>query len=112
MHYLMEESPAKRQKDATKHKQDKTHSMSSVKGNNAETTVTLKDTPHGKDNTKTKDAIPDKPKIYTDECTAYVSNLKLKANSNDLHSFFSDVGGVVAIRITSKLSFYNAQRSM
>nr|GEV00102.1 squamous cell carcinoma antigen recognized by T-cells 3 [Tanacetum cinerariifolium] len=94
-----EESPAKRQKDATKHKKDKTHSKSSVKANNAETALTLKDTPHGEDNTKTKDAIPDKPKLYTDECTAFVSNLNLKANSDDLRSFFSDVGGVVAIRI-------------
>ena len=73
-----EESPAKRQKDATKHKKDNTHSKSSVKANNAETTVTLKDTSHGEDNTKTKDAIPDKSKLYTDECTAFISNLNLK----------------------------------
>nr|GEU47326.1 reverse transcriptase domain, reverse transcriptase zinc-binding domain protein [Tanacetum cinerariifolium] len=112
MHYLMEESQAKRQKDATKHRKDKTHSTSSVKGNNAETTVTLKDTPHGKDNTKTKDAIHDKPKLYIYKCTAYVSNLKLKENSDDLYSLFNDVGGVVAIRITSKLRLYNAQRSI
>ncbi|GJV00457.1 zf-CCHC domain-containing protein [Tanacetum coccineum] len=105
MHYLMEESATKRQKDATKHKKDKTHSMSLVKENNAKTTINPQDTPHGEDNIKTKDAIPDKPKLYTDECTAF-------ANSNDLRSLFSDVGGVVAIRITSKLRLYIAQRSM
>nr|GEX20093.1 squamous cell carcinoma antigen recognized by T-cells 3 [Tanacetum cinerariifolium] len=94
-----EESPAKHQKCTTKHKIDNIYSKISVKANNTDTTVTLKDTPHGEDNTKTKDAIPDKSNLYTGECTAFVSNLNLKANSDDLHGFFSDVGGVVAIRI-------------
>ncbi|CAH9112053.1 unnamed protein product [Cuscuta epithymum] len=40
-----------------------------------------------------------KPKQYTDQCTAFVSNLSPKAKYDDLQKFFSDVGGVVAIRI-------------
>ncbi|VFQ84839.1 unnamed protein product [Cuscuta campestris] len=40
-----------------------------------------------------------KPKHYTDQCTAFISNLSPKAKYEDLQKFFSDVGGVVAIRI-------------
>ncbi|GMP39582.1 hypothetical protein CsSME_00010359 [Camellia sinensis var. sinensis] len=50
---------------------------------------------HGKGK---KDFIPEKPK-YNDQCTAFVSNLGLQATYEDLRAFFSDVGGVVAIRI-------------
>ncbi|CAL5380029.1 unnamed protein product [Camellia sinensis] len=50
---------------------------------------------HGKGK---KDFIPEKPK-YNDQCTAFVSNLSLQATYEDLRAFFSDVGGVVAIRI-------------
>ncbi|XP_031102711.1 squamous cell carcinoma antigen recognized by T-cells 3 isoform X1 [Ipomoea triloba] len=40
-----------------------------------------------------------KPKQYNDQCTAFISNLSFQANYDDLQKFFSDVGGVVAIRI-------------
>ncbi|ESQ54904.1 hypothetical protein EUTSA_v10024416mg [Eutrema salsugineum] len=46
-----------------------------------------------------EDAKPAKPKIYTDECTAFISNLSVKAQEEDVRKFFSDVGGVVSIRI-------------
>ncbi|KAL6495053.1 hypothetical protein OROGR_030972 [Orobanche gracilis] len=36
---------------------------------------------------------------FNDQCTAFVSNLNLQATDDDLHKFFADVGGVVAVRI-------------
>lgn len=36
---------------------------------------------------------------YTDQCTAFMSNLDLKVNYEDIRKFFSDVGGVQSIRI-------------
>ncbi|PSS19003.1 Squamous cell carcinoma antigen recognized by T-cells 3 like [Actinidia chinensis var. chinensis] len=36
---------------------------------------------------------------YNDQCTAFISNLGFQATYNDIHRFFSDVGGIVAIRI-------------
>lgn len=38
-------------------------------------------------------------KIYTDQCTAYVSNLSLEASEDHLREFFNDGGGVTAIRL-------------
>ncbi|KAG4145696.1 hypothetical protein ERO13_D05G110000v2 [Gossypium hirsutum] len=38
-------------------------------------------------------------RLYKDQCTAFVSNLNITAKDEDLHQFFSDVGGVTAIRI-------------
>ncbi|KAI3755001.1 hypothetical protein L1987_54793 [Smallanthus sonchifolius] len=88
-----EESPAKRQKVKAQNK-------GSLKPNKVENTVTPRDpTSHGEGDMKTKDPTPEKFKQYTDQCTAFVSNLNLKANSEDLRGFFSDVGGVGAIRI-------------
>ncbi|KAD4179650.1 hypothetical protein R6Q59_031994 [Mikania micrantha] len=88
-----EESPAKRQKVKAQNK-------GSVKPNKVENTVTPTDPPaRGEDDMKTKDPTPEKFKQYTDQCTAFVSNLNVKANSEDLRGFFSDVGGVGAIRI-------------
>ncbi|KAJ9174854.1 hypothetical protein P3X46_013455 [Hevea brasiliensis] len=46
-----------------------------------------------------KDSDTGRNKVYTDQCTAFISNINLKANSEDLRKFFSDVGGVVSIRI-------------
>ncbi|CAI9101486.1 OLC1v1038822C2 [Oldenlandia corymbosa var. corymbosa] len=40
-----------------------------------------------------------KPKYYDDQCTAFISNISLKATSDDIRAFFDDVGGVVDIRI-------------
>ncbi|KAJ9552674.1 hypothetical protein OSB04_016719 [Centaurea solstitialis] len=81
-----EQSPAKRQKNAVGHQKDKP--QSSVKAIKVENTVN----PHGQDDLKTKDPTPDRSKQYRDQCTAF-------ANSDDLRKFFSDVGGVEAIRI-------------
>ncbi|XXG39422.1 hypothetical protein AAC387_Pa01g0384 [Persea americana] len=40
-----------------------------------------------------------KPLVYTDQCTAFVSSLSLQANEEHLREFFSDSGGVTAIRL-------------
>ncbi|KAE8655298.1 ATP-dependent Clp protease ATP-binding subunit ClpX-like [Hibiscus syriacus] len=48
-----------------------------------------------------KDTNP-KSRLYTDQCTAFVSNMSItvrRAKDEELHQFFSDVGGVTAIRI-------------
>lgn len=45
-----------------------------------------------------KDSINEKAK-YTDQCTAFISNLSLNANYEHLRNFFSDVGGVQSVRI-------------
>ncbi|KAI7743467.1 hypothetical protein M8C21_011318 [Ambrosia artemisiifolia] len=79
-----EESPAKRQKVKAPNK-------GSAKVNKVENSSDP--TPHGEDSgQKAKDPTPEKFKQYTDQCTAF-------ANSEDLRGFFSDVGGVGAIRI-------------
>ncbi|XP_024164087.1 heterogeneous nuclear ribonucleoprotein 87F-like [Rosa chinensis] len=46
-----------------------------------------------------RSAQEEETKVYANQCTAFVSNLNVKANNEHLRQFFSDVGGVVAIRI-------------
>ncbi|KAI6701774.1 hypothetical protein NL676_016098 [Syzygium grande] len=71
------ESPAKRRKDASQ--------------------ITKKSYLKDKE---LKGSAPDtKSKAYTDLCTAFISNLDLKANNHHIREFFSDVGGVGEIRI-------------
>ncbi|KAI9107339.1 hypothetical protein K1719_021727 [Acacia pycnantha] len=41
----------------------------------------------------------DKSRAYSDQCTVFISNLNYKANYEHIRNFFSDVGGIVAIRI-------------
>ncbi|XP_010433793.1 PREDICTED: squamous cell carcinoma antigen recognized by T-cells 3-like [Camelina sativa] len=48
---------------------------------------------------ESEDTKPLKPKIYTDECTAFLSNLSVKVQEEDIRKFFSNVGGVDSIRI-------------
>ncbi|KAM3191186.1 hypothetical protein ACQJBY_068863 [Aegilops geniculata] len=40
-----------------------------------------------------------KPYFYSDKCTAYMSNIDLKATELHIRGFFSDIGGVVDIRL-------------
>ncbi|KAK9678015.1 hypothetical protein RND81_11G182000 [Saponaria officinalis] len=49
-------------------------------------------------NASGKQPMSAKPR-YTDQCTAFVSNLSLDATYEQLHKFFSDVGGVQSIRL-------------
>ncbi|KOM49302.1 hypothetical protein LR48_Vigan08g012900 [Vigna angularis] len=41
----------------------------------------------------------EKNRAYSDKCTAFISNLHPTANYEHIRNFFSDVGGIVAIRI-------------
>ncbi|CAN8230723.1 unnamed protein product [Cochlearia groenlandica] len=91
-----EESPAKRQKSKDKKVnemggQSANTYTKGVKAENEKTAVSNKE--------EKDDAKPLKPKIYTDECTAFLSNLSVKAEEEDIRKFFSDVGGVASIRI-------------
>ncbi|KAM3762796.1 hypothetical protein ACB098_01G372800 [Castanea mollissima] len=107
-----EQSPAKRQKDAAQNPKkaygkDKAHEPNLVETNEVEEMNAKTDKENGrneqmKDNygkQQMKDSTPGKTKVYKDQCTAFVSNINLKANSEDIRKFFSDVGGVTAIRI-------------
>ncbi|WJX21824.1 hypothetical protein P8452_11204 [Trifolium repens] len=40
-----------------------------------------------------------KLRAYSDQCTAFISNLHPTANDEHIRDFFSDIGGIVAIRI-------------
>uniref|UniRef100_A0A1D1XXG4 Squamous cell carcinoma antigen recognized by T-cells 3 n=1 Tax=Anthurium amnicola TaxID=1678845 RepID=A0A1D1XXG4_9ARAE len=44
-------------------------------------------------------SMDDTPAFYADQCTAFVSNLSQEANENHLRGFFSEGGGVTAIRL-------------
>nr|XP_010927876.2 squamous cell carcinoma antigen recognized by T-cells 3 [Elaeis guineensis] len=59
----------------------------------AETTATNKE---AVGNSKIMDS---KPKFYNDQCTAFISNLSLEASEKHLQEFFSDCGGVTAVRL-------------
>ncbi|CAB4298142.1 unnamed protein product [Prunus armeniaca] len=97
-----EHYPAKRQKDASQ-KPKKAHGKDSDVLNPGERTVEkIKpkgDKPDIQNEQQMKERLPEKTKVYADQCTAFVSNINLKANDEHLRQFFSDVGGVVAIRL-------------
>ncbi|KAF0900244.1 hypothetical protein E2562_029754 [Oryza meyeriana var. granulata] len=48
------------------------------------------------ENTASKES---KSNFYSDKCTAYMSNIDLTANEEHIRRFFSDIGGVTAIRL-------------
>ncbi|KAF8016112.1 hypothetical protein BT93_H1598 [Corymbia citriodora subsp. variegata] len=98
-----EESPAKRRKDASQitkksYLKDKGQVQNAVevrKIGNEKTKIG-----DGMDQQEMKGSAPDtKSKAYTDQCTAFISNLDLKANNHHIREFFSDGGGVGEIRI-------------
>ncbi|KAM1531250.1 hypothetical protein ACFX1T_020271 [Malus domestica] len=98
-----EQHPAKRQKDAAQ-KPKKAHGKDSEVVNSVEQTKVEKikamgDQPDRENEQQMKERVPEKGKVYADQCTVFVSNINLKANDEHLRQFFSDVGGVVAVRI-------------
>ncbi|KAL2939468.1 Squamous cell carcinoma antigen recognized by T-cells 3 [Bienertia sinuspersici] len=100
---LEDQSPSKRQKDVkesykkeAKKNHDKGLSVfgtASVDGTAANIVKT------DSSNEQPKDQNMHEKAKYTDQCTAFISNLDPKANYEDLRKFFSDVGGVQSIRI-------------
>ncbi|KAE8711206.1 hypothetical protein F3Y22_tig00110300pilonHSYRG00004 [Hibiscus syriacus] len=94
-------SPAKQQKHTSQNK--KLHKRENTQGLNL-TEVNDGEEKKGKveeqvNEKQMKDTNPTKPRIYTDQCTAFVSNLSITAKDEDLLQFFNDVGGVTAIRV-------------
>ncbi|MED6158347.1 hypothetical protein PIB30_031977 [Stylosanthes scabra] len=91
-----DQSPAKRQRgvDRAAEKapvENKHHQNSSQ--------VTKLEVVNPRNNKSDDNLAPKESKTYSDQCTAFISNLHLKATSEDIRSFFIDVGGVVAVRI-------------
>lgn len=79
-----QQSPAKRQKDASQNRQ-KVHDKEKVPVQNLieQTKMAEKiqeDKPDIKNDIHRKDAISEKGKAYTDQCTAFLSNLNIKAS--------------------------------
>ncbi|XP_057977846.1 uncharacterized protein LOC131164571 isoform X2 [Malania oleifera] len=102
-----EQPLAKRRKNTSQNPKnvsgkDKTQAHNSVEANEVEecdTNVGNADSTSGQ---QSKDAMPEKTPIYTDQCTAFISNLNFQATYEHIRNFFSDVGGVVAIRILTE----------
>ncbi|GMH23840.1 hypothetical protein Nepgr_025683 [Nepenthes gracilis] len=98
-----DQSPVKRQKNLGKPLK-KGMKKDADKGQNLAETNTREEI-EGKNNrsNRTHDKLVEEStnekRRYTDLCTAFVSNISLQANYEHLRNFFSDVGGVVSIRI-------------
>ncbi|XP_043722052.1 squamous cell carcinoma antigen recognized by T-cells 3 isoform X2 [Telopea speciosissima] len=89
-----EQNPPKRQKgvfqkDSTQKSGTKKDRLNEVKANK----------PENSDEQQVNDSGAGKTKLYSDECTVFISNLGLEANEGHLRDFFSDIGGVTDIRI-------------
>ncbi|MED6206455.1 hypothetical protein PIB30_026784 [Stylosanthes scabra] len=92
-----EHSPAKRQRGVDR-VADKAPAGNKHQGRNSSHETKVEDV--NPRNNKSHDNLPPKEsKTYSDQCTAFISNINLKANYEHIRNFFSDVGGVVAIRI-------------
>ncbi|XWS20670.1 hypothetical protein CRYUN_Cryun31cG0122800 [Craigia yunnanensis] len=97
-----EQSPGKQQKN-TSQNQKNLHEKKNTRGQNLAEANDVEER-EGKvekqvNEQQMKDNNLSKTRLYTDQCTAFVSNLNFKAKDEDLQKFFSDVGGVTAIRI-------------
>ncbi|KAL9251928.1 Squamous cell carcinoma antigen recognized by T-cells 3-like protein [Drosera capensis] len=96
-----DQSPAKRQKSATKGLEESKKNGGKAKNTARDERKGVDSNHDGKDTTTEQykeEAIKEKLE-YTDQCTAFISNLSYQANDENLRSFFSDVGGVASIRI-------------
>ena len=79
-----QQSPAKRQKDTTQnlkkvHEKDKVQVQDLIEQNKMDE-ITRVEKPDIKIDIQRKEAVPEKGKVYTDQCTAFISNLNLKAS--------------------------------
>ncbi|KAM7251890.1 hypothetical protein ACFE04_023773 [Oxalis oulophora] len=100
-----DESPAKKQK-ATAHnlkkgnEKDKAQqSQKSVEVNKGKEVQDKEKRKEEKNDQQKKDPFSGKKRLYTDQCTVFISNIDLKAKEEDLEKFFKDIGGVSSIRI-------------
>ncbi|XP_021298484.1 squamous cell carcinoma antigen recognized by T-cells 3 [Herrania umbratica] len=97
-----EQSPAKRQKNTSQY-QKKLHEKENTQGKNV-AEANDGEEKKGKvdkqvNEQQMKDTDPGKTRLYTDQCTVFISNLDYKAKYEDLRQFFSDVGGITSMRI-------------
>uniref|UniRef100_A0A166I0D0 RRM domain-containing protein n=1 Tax=Daucus carota subsp. sativus TaxID=79200 RepID=A0A166I0D0_DAUCS len=104
-----EESPAKRQKGTTQSQKksqnvDKNQLKIADVGDKKEHSEAQVSNPERENDVQTKASSITKSRHYNDQCTAFISNLNLKAGlvqvtSEDLRSFFSDINGVGDVRL-------------
>lgn len=89
-----EQSPAKRQKNNAKsvtkeNEKGKSKMQNLAEGNGAEEPDSTAEKPEHANELQKKDSVPGKSKGYTDECTAFISNINLKASRETLSYFFN-----------------------
>ncbi|XP_021751475.1 squamous cell carcinoma antigen recognized by T-cells 3-like isoform X2 [Chenopodium quinoa] len=97
---LEDQSPSKRLKEAFKEGTKKIHNKDvSRTATVEETEANINKMDSTSSNEQLKKQTMHGKAMYTDQCTAFISNLDPKANYEDLRKFFSDVGGVQSIRI-------------
>ncbi|CAJ2649277.1 squamous cell carcinoma antigen recognized by T-cells 3-like [Trifolium pratense] len=97
-----EQSPAKRKKDASgKLKKPPKDNTYQVQNSSQLTKVEGTNQKNNKsdDNRSEQQLTRGKHRAYSDQCTAFISNLHPTANDEHIRDFFSDIGGIVAIRI-------------
>ncbi|GLT41344.1 hypothetical protein SLA2020_154160 [Shorea laevis] len=97
-----EQSPAKRQKNDPRDPKKLNQNSNSQEQNKTEINEgdETKDKVDEPENEKlVKDPSAAENKVYTDQYTAFISNLNLEANYEDQRQFFSEVGGVSSISI-------------
>ncbi|KAF5733143.1 squamous cell carcinoma antigen recognized by T-cells 3 [Tripterygium wilfordii] len=99
-----EQSPAKRQKHTTQAQEkmlekDKGEVQKSVEESKVEDVNGVDAKVGDSPKRPIENSEPQRRKVYTDQCTAFISNISLQANEEHIRQFFSDVGGVVSIRI-------------
>ncbi|KAJ1385724.1 RNA-binding domain superfamily [Sesbania bispinosa] len=97
-----EQSPAKRQRDAgrnpkkapdeNKYQVQNSSQVTEMEGINEKNKIS-------DDNLNERQFTLGKNKAYSDQYTAFISNLHPMANYENIRNFFSDIGGIVAIRI-------------
>ncbi|KAK0590803.1 hypothetical protein LWI29_031902 [Acer saccharum] len=97
------QSPAKRQKSTAQipkkvHENEKEKMQNLAEVNEAEETKSKVEKPERTNEQQMKDSVPGKRRGYTDECTAFISNINPNATYDDLRQFFSDEG-IASIRI-------------
>ncbi|XP_057427546.1 uncharacterized protein LOC130720866 [Lotus japonicus] len=97
-----EQSPPKRQRDAgriskrspdeNKYQAQNSSHVSKVEGVHTRNNKS-------EDNLSEQQLTLGKKRAYSDQCTAFLSNLHFQANDEHIRNFFRDVGGIAAIRI-------------
>ncbi|XP_042007904.1 squamous cell carcinoma antigen recognized by T-cells 3-like [Salvia splendens] len=100
-HLVEEQPPAKHHKSAAQNSNKKNQNDKSQPRQSAEPSeaAELKNKNAERAKNQETDKSSKKSIQFNDQCTAFVSNLNLQATADDLHNFFADAGGVVAVRL-------------